>query len=116
MIRPATHRRSLFAVAVVLVGLLAMPIDECDDYGLFSAGAARAHAEESDPLAGNPDQEHDSAGGCQHACCCLVCELTTDDAFAPSLPAPQRGEKVSPLPVAPVSTAHLPAVFRPPIA
>jgi hypothetical protein len=116
MIRNAPRRRVLFVVVIALVGLMAAPIDECDDYAFFRTGPATAHA-------GLPEEARDDlhARPCDgnshlHVCSCLVCVLTTDDAFAPRLPAPQRGEKVSPLPVAPVSTGYLPAIYHPPIS
>ena len=45
MIRNAPRRRVLFVVVIALVGLLAAPIDECDDYAFFRTGPATAHAE-----------------------------------------------------------------------
>lgn len=116
MIRNAPRRRVLIVVVIALAGMMAAPIDECDDYAFFRAGPATAHA----GLPEDARDDHDAGPGDGnshlHVCSCLVCELTTDDAFAPSLPAPQRGEKVSPLPVAPFSAAYLPAIYHPPIS
>jgi len=95
MIHNAPRRRVLFVVAIVLVGLMAGPIDECDDYDFFNAGSAAAH---------------------QNVCSCLVCVLTTNDTFAPVLEAPQRGEAVETVPSVLCSSAYLPGIFRPPIA
>ena len=108
MIRNAPRRRVLFVVVIALVSLLTVPIDECDDYAFFHPGAASAQA-------GVPDD--DPAGsGHRHVCSCLVCDLTTNDSFAPSLQAPQRGEAVATVPAVLCSSAYLPAIFRPPIA
>jgi hypothetical protein len=108
MIRNAPRRRVLFAVVIALVSLMTVPIDECDDYSFFLQGAASAQAEgpQGDPA--GPDH--------QHVCSCLVCDLTTNDSFAPSLQAPQRGEAVATAPAVLCSSTYLPAIFHPPIA
>jgi len=108
MIRNAPRRRVLFVVVIALVSLLTVPIDECDDYAFFHPGAASAQA-------GVPDD--DPAGsGHRHVCSCLVCDLTTNDSFAPHVQAPQRGGTVAAVPAVFSSSAFLPAIFRPPIA
>jgi hypothetical protein len=116
MIRNAPRRRVLFAVVTALIGLLAAPIDECDDYAFFRTGHASAHAGVPDGNRDDSDPKPGEGTSRPHICSCGVCELTTDDAFVPSLPPPQRGESVGPLRVAPVSSAYLPPIFRPPIA
>ena len=95
MIRHAPRRRVLVFVAIALVGLMAGPVDECDDYDFLNSGSAAAH---------------------HSVCTCLVCELTTDDSFAPELDPPRRGEAVATVPAALCASAYLPAIFRPPIA
>jgi hypothetical protein len=108
MIRNAPRRRVLLVVVIALVSLMTVPIDECDDYSFFHQGAASAQAEgpQGDPA--GPDH--------QHVCSCLVCDLTTNDSFAPSLQAPQRGEAVATVPAVLCSSTYLPAIFHPPIA
>jgi hypothetical protein len=95
MVRNSPRRRVLFVFAIVLVGLLAGPIDECDDYDFLNSGSAAAH---------------------HSVCTCLVCELTTDDSFAPNLEPPRRGEAVASVPAVLASSTYLPGIFRPPIA
>ena len=108
MIRNAPRRRVLLVVVIALVGLNIVPIDECDDYAFIHLGPASAHAEvPSDDPAGS---DH------QHICSCLVCDLTTNDSFAPRLQAPQRGEMVAAVPAVLCSSTYLPGIFRPPIA
>jgi len=108
MIRNAPRRRVLLVVIIALVGLMTVPIDECDDYSFFHPGAASAQA-------GVPDDDPDGSDT-RHVCSCLVCDLTTNDSFAPHVQGPQRGETVAPVPTVFCSSAYLPAIFRPPIA
>jgi len=108
MIRNALRRRVLYVVVIALVGVMTVPIDECDDYAFFHTGAAAAQAEVPVDDSSAPDH--------QHVCTCIVCVLTTNDTFAPLIQAPQRGETVAAVPAVLCSSAYLPAIFRPPIA
>jgi hypothetical protein len=108
MIRNAPRRRVLLVVVIALVGLNIVPIDECDDYAFFHPGAASAQA--GVPVDDSSGSDH------QHICSCVVCDLTTNDSFAPRLQTPQRGEVVAAVPAVLCSSAFLPAIFRPPIA
>ena len=108
MIRNAPCRRVLLFVVIALVGLMAAPIDECDEYAFIHSRAAPAHANVSPDDAAGPDH--------QHACTCIVCVLITDDSFVPRLPAPQRGEGVAIAPPVLCSSTFLPGIFHPPIA
>ena len=116
MIRNAPRRRFLLVVVIMLVGLMTVPIDECDDYSFFHSGAASAQAEGPvDDQAGS-GAEDGKRSEHWHVCPCLVCDLTTDDSFAPRLPAPRRGESLVTVPAGFCSSAYLPPIFRPPIA
>lgn len=108
MIRNAPRRRAMVVVVIALVGLIIVPVDECDDYAFFRPVAATARAEvPADDPAGS---DH------QHACSCLVCVLTTDDTFIPRLTAPRRGELAAVVSTELCSSTYLPDVYRPPIA
>ena len=108
MIRNAPRRRVLFVVVIALVGLIGVPIDECDDYAFFHPGAASSQAEV--PADDPARSDH------QHFCSCLVCVLTTDDTFVPRLQVPQLGKAVAAVPAVLCSSTFLPGIFRPPIA
>ena len=108
MIRNAPRRRVLFVVVIALVGLNILPIDECDDYEFLGAGAVSAQMEIT---AGDPDGSTHA-----HVCSCIVCLLTTNDTFAPRLPAPRRGELVTVVAVEPSSSTDLSGIYHPPNA
>ena len=108
MIRTAPRRRVLLVVVIALIGLMSVPIDECDDYAFFRFGAAPAQAGYS---GADPDRSEIS-----HDCSCLVCVLTTDDAFLPRLLTPQRGEILATVVADPPISAFLSGVYHPPNA
>src|SRR5512139_1544054 len=108
MIPNAPRRRVLFVVVIALIGLMSMPIDECDDYAFLHLGAASAQAEVP---AGDPD-----APLHQPVCSCIVCVLTINEAFIPRVPTPQRSDLVTVISAVLCSSTFLPGIFRPPIA
>jgi hypothetical protein len=115
MVRSARRSRFLLAVAIALAGLMAAPLDACDDYACLnhqpSPARAGMPADALDDLNLSSDESPHP-----HVCCCIVCELTTDDSFAPRLPSPRRGETLPQSPAVAVSSTYLPDIFRPPIA
>jgi hypothetical protein len=116
MVRNARRSRILMVVVVALAGLMAAPIDECDDYALLNPRAVSAHAGLPD-VAGE-DTCGDSEDHTDHSqhCTCVVCDLAIDDSFAPSFPPPQRGDTVPPARAVALSSPHIPVIFHPPIA
>ena len=116
MVRSVRRSPALLVVAIALAGLMAAPVDECDDYAFALPGAVSACA---DPAESGPEGSvatADPGPDRGHFCSCVVCELATNDSSAPSLPAPRRGETVSPLPEVGNSSTYFPTIFRPPIA
>lgn len=116
MVRNARRSRVLFLVGIALAVLTAAPIDECDDYAFLNPWASAAHAGLSDDASECPGGTSGEGADHSHACSCLVCDLATDDSFAPSLSSPQRGGIFFPTPAQATSSAYTPHIFHPPIA
>jgi hypothetical protein len=116
MVRNARRSRILHAVVVALAVLMAAPIDECDDYAFLDPRTAPAHADSPEVPAVDPNGTSEGQTAHSHVCSCIVCDLATDDSFAPSFPPPQRGETVPPARAVALSSPYIQDVYHPPIA
>jgi hypothetical protein len=116
MVRNARRNRVLFFVAIALAGLMAAPFDACDDYAFLNLWASPAHAGLPGLASEDTVEPSEEQTDHSHVCTCIVCNLTTDDSFAPVLPPPQRRETVPPARPVAFSSPYIQDVYHPPIA